>query len=127
MVGMKMLDIYLSQKDYIIKPALEELATEIKHRMHIAEVLDGGIAAIDLIRDRKEKAGITYRYKPLGQIGLRAKGNDSDETVVFALIGNRVILLNLEDLDPAVINLASINKDSVKRWAICKLKLQTIC
>lgn len=123
MVKMKMLDVYLSQKDFIIKPALEELATELSGKVHEASVLDGGVMAIDIIKDLKNNLGKNIS-RPLGQIGLRArKGDDKVETVVFALVGDDVMSINLNRHDPEVVDIKNIEKEQVKKLTSKKLGL----
>lgn len=121
MVKMKTLDQYLTRKEHIIKPALEELAGELGNRVSEAIVLDGGVMAVDIIRDMKELFGANM-HRPLGQIGLRARKTDNNtETVVFALIGDDVMSLNLNRKDPEVVDLRTIQKDSVKKITSKKL------
>ncbi len=118
---MKMLDVYLSRKDFIIKPALEELASEISGKVHEASVLDGGVIAIDIIKDLKDNLGKDIS-RPLGQIGLKArKGDDKVETVVFALIGDDVMSVNLNRLDSEVVDINNIEKEQVKELTSKKL------
>ena len=118
---MKMLDVYLSRKDFIIKPALEELAGEISSKVYEASVLDGGVMAIDIIKDIKNSLGPDVP-RPLGQIGLRAnKGNNDIETVVFALIGKEVMTMNTNRQDPEVVDIKSIGKEQIKKLASKKL------
>lgn len=121
MVKMKMLDVYLTRKDHIIKPALEELAGELKGRVREINVLDGGVMAVDIIKDSKHSLGENVS-RPLGQIGLRAdKGHDNIETVVFALVGDDVLSVNLDRMDSEVVDMKTIEKDKVKKLASKKL------
>lgn len=121
MVKMKMLDVYLSRKDFIIKPALEELAAEISDKVHEATVLDGGVIAIDILKDSNKFAN-AETSRALGQIGLRAnKGNNKFETVVFALIGDDVISINPDRQDSEIVDINTIEKEKVKKLASKKL------
>jgi|GEM_PF-5688492 len=123
MVKMKLLDVYLSQKDFIIKPALEELVVELEGKVKEAEILDGGVVAIDIIKDRKKQLG-SNNSRPLGQIGIRAnKGNNIIETVVFALVDNEVVGINLNSLDSEIIDIKKVEKEQVKKITSRKLGL----